>query len=240
MSDYRDRLYSSYVTDLYGVTNTSALTAAQLESYTAELREFLPPGKDSRVLDAGCGSGLLLEALAQWGYVHVEGVDRSPQQVEVCRKKGLNVTEGDILAYLRSATARYDAIFCTDLIEHLTKDELIALFDAARAALVPGGRFIVRTINASGGSAEVMRYCDLTHENSFNEQSIVQVFSATGFTNISIRDNPVPFGLRPRRLLRWLAWRVVYSARRLMLVTEMGVDAPRLLGKLIIGKGEKG
>jgi 2-polyprenyl-3-methyl-5-hydroxy-6-metoxy-1,4-benzoquinol methylase len=239
MDDYRDRLYSSYVSDLYGKVNDLNLSNAHLESYRLEFLDLLPDDKGAPILDAGCGAGLLLEALHAWGYRDLEGIDASDEQVAICLRKGLHVTKGHIVPHLLSRPNHYGAIICTDVIEHLTKEELLTFFEAAHESLQQRGALLVRTINAAGGSGGISRYCDLTHQTSFTEISMLQLFNATGFGKVAIRDCKVPFGWRPRRFVRWFVWKIVYFLRRLALMAEMGVDAPRCLGKLLIGKGEK-
>ena len=45
--------------------------------------------KDTPILDAGCGTGLTVQALAKEGYNNVVGVDGSPGMVEEAKKLGL-------------------------------------------------------------------------------------------------------------------------------------------------------
>jgi len=51
--------------------------------------------KGQKVLDIGCGDGLLLSALAQKG-VSAFGIDISEEGVKKCREKGLDVSVVDI------------------------------------------------------------------------------------------------------------------------------------------------
>ena len=54
---------------------------------------WIEPG--SRVLDLGCGRGILLEHLAKTRNVHGVGVDTSAEKVESCVRRGVSVYQGD-------------------------------------------------------------------------------------------------------------------------------------------------
>jgi len=97
-----------------------------------------------RVLDLGCGDGWFCAALAEAGVVNVLGVDvaaeavrraraRHPQlRFEVCGETALPL-----------ASASVDAIWCSEVIEHV-RDGLGLLGECARV-LEPRGRLLVTT-----------------------------------------------------------------------------------------------
>jgi 2-polyprenyl-6-hydroxyphenyl methylase/3-demethylubiquinone-9 3-methyltransferase len=101
-----------------------------------------------RVLDIGCGGGLLSLPLAELGF-RVKGVDRSAPSLAAARARvpaGADATfaVGDALA-LAEPPEHYDAVLMMDLLEHIEKPAL-ALAEAARA-LRPGGVLIFHTFN---------------------------------------------------------------------------------------------
>lgn len=114
----------------------------------------LCPLPDPRVLDVGCGTGVLLQALKDAGFTHVEGQEFSTYAAEHAQKRtGVTVHQGD-LTELAKSSARYDVINATEVLEHV-RDPL-AFLVAVEALLAPGGVFVYSTGNARGIYARVL------------------------------------------------------------------------------------
>jgi SAM-dependent methyltransferase len=237
MADYREKIYASYRSTIYGLSNPDSL-AQPIEGYRTGFGEFLPGNKEAKILDLGCGSGYLVNFLIQSGYQNVLGIDNSIEQVEFASKKGLPVIQANALDFLKE-NRDFDLIILTDVIEHLKKDEIIDLLESILSALAVGGSVIIRTGNASAIYGTTMRYIDFTHELEFTETSMRQVLLACGFTKISISDNKPSFGWKPKRLLRWILFKIWRAIFRLIYLIEVGEDSPRLLGKLLIAQAYK-
>lgn len=56
--------------------------------------------ENSRVLDLGCGRGVLLEELQEKKNARVVGVDADPAKVASCIRRGVSVFQGDVSAML--------------------------------------------------------------------------------------------------------------------------------------------
>ncbi|MFI4895140.1 MAG: bifunctional 2-polyprenyl-6-hydroxyphenol methylase/3-demethylubiquinol 3-O-methyltransferase UbiG [Steroidobacterales bacterium] len=103
-----------------------------------------------RVLDIGCGGGLLAEGLARHG-AQVCGIDLAPTMIEVARLHAhehqmpidYRLCSAEELA--RSGAGPFDVIACMELIEHV--DSPAALLAAIGALLRPGGDLFLSTIN---------------------------------------------------------------------------------------------
>jgi SAM-dependent methyltransferase len=77
-----------------------------------------------RLLDVGCGPGQFAELVRDWGFEHYTGIDFSPQAIQMARSV---VPEFDfVVADARCAnsyrTIDYDAIVCTEVLEHIEDD----------------------------------------------------------------------------------------------------------------------
>ncbi len=186
MSRLRAVLIDRYA-DHYARGKASAVPQAmaaplqrQLElTYGAVLAE-LPRG--SRVLDLGCGTGYLLSWLNGHPHINVTGVDSSTSQIAIVREAlpALEVRCEEALSYLRRHRGRFEAIFCLDVLEHIPDDQLLELTEAAGAALVPGGCLVTKVPNAANLTGGQLRYIDLTHERSFTQLSLLQLYNAAG------------------------------------------------------------
>jgi SAM-dependent methyltransferase len=100
-----------------------------------------------RLLDVGCGHGLLLDEARRRGY-DVLGLELSRTAVGYARDVlGLAVEEEPLERFAEGATARFDVIVLADVIEHL--DDPAAALDACAALLAEGGVLCVITPDPS-------------------------------------------------------------------------------------------
>ena len=107
--------------------------------FLALLRRFLPARRDLEILDAGCGTGINLDYLDEFG--SVLGVDASEEAIEFCRRRGnLNVTRSDLTA-LDVGERRFDLVTALDVIEHID-DDASAVRELLRVTR-PGGHLLL-------------------------------------------------------------------------------------------------
>ncbi len=97
----------------------------------------LPPG--ARILDAGCGSGRVLEELARFG--QVAGVDASPLAVTAAHRRGHVDVSLARVEELPFGDDSFHLVTCLDVIEH-TRDDTRALAELLRVTR-PGGYLLV-------------------------------------------------------------------------------------------------
>src|SRR5580692_10703097 len=104
----------------------------------------------ARVLDIGCGGGLLCEALRDLG-AEVTGIDLAPAMLETARlhaaERGIAIDYRQLSAEALAAThpGSFDVVTCMEMVEHVPDPARIV---AAMAALVrPGGAVFLSTLN---------------------------------------------------------------------------------------------
>ena len=97
------------------------------------------PSRPARILDLGCGTGNVLEALGRFG--EAVGVERDPELRAVGQAAGLDIRAGALPDGIPLPDGWADAVLLLDVIEHLD-DDVAAVRAAARAAR-PGGLIMV-------------------------------------------------------------------------------------------------
>ncbi|MSU59250.1 MAG: class I SAM-dependent methyltransferase [Pedosphaera sp.] len=103
------------------------------------------PPSPARVLDVGCGSGVLLARMQSLGW-EVDGVEVDPGGVAAARARGVRVFEGQ-LADARFPNDHFDAVHSAHVIEHVHDPD--ALLRECFRILKPGGKLVFITPNTA-------------------------------------------------------------------------------------------
>jgi 2-polyprenyl-3-methyl-5-hydroxy-6-metoxy-1,4-benzoquinol methylase len=217
LGDLRSRLYETYASQHAGRGGDEAAPLV----YRRDIRPLLPTPTAGPVIDLGCGRGELVRLLQEDGF-DAEGIDISPEQVALARAAGVTrVRQADFRAILAAHPAHYAAITATDLLEHLTKPEVLRTFDDVATALAPGGVFVGRVPNAVSPLGGHIQAGDFTHQTSFTARSIRQLAAAAGYDLVIARASP-PFAHGLASAARVMVWQVVSACYRVALAAETG------------------
>jgi len=104
----------------------------------AFVRQFMMSvPQDSKILDVGCGEGVLVEELSQKGW-EIEGIDLNYESKFVRR--------GDVLD-LSYADGSFDLVLFLDTLEHLAYEEQPRALAEIKRILQPGGHLIMSVPN---------------------------------------------------------------------------------------------
>ena len=167
-------------------------------------------GGNKRVLDVGCATGYLAQALVERGCT-VAGLEFDAEAAEEARPHLERLVIGD-LEEIDLAEAfgddRFDVIVFGDVLEHL-KDPLPVL-RSARKLLAAGGSVVASIPNIAHGSVRLallagrfdyqpLGLLDTTHIRFFTRSSVEDLFRDAGMVPIDVRrttagffDTPVP------------------------------------------------
>lgn len=103
-----------------------------------------------RVLDLGCGGGILSESLARQGG-HVTGLDISDEIIQIAtqhaRKMHLDIQYFNLSAeaFAEKHPESFDVISCMEMLEHVP--DPISIIQACNTLLKPGGHLFLSTLN---------------------------------------------------------------------------------------------
>ena len=108
------------------------------------------PLKNAKIVDVGCGGGILTESLALSG-ADATGIDMGELPLEIAR---LHALEADLKINYQQITAEamaaahpdtYDAVTCMEMLEHVPDPQ--AIINACAAMVKPGGDVYFSTLN---------------------------------------------------------------------------------------------
>ncbi len=158
----------------------------------------LETGKDYKICDVGCGTGLMLKSLSDYGEVY--GVDAEQLAVDYCRKledvkyerdASENIKKGMLPNEIPFRNESFDYIFCLDVLEHVEDDR--KALGVLHSLLRPGGWLIlaVPALMSLWGSNDVMSH----HFRRYDYKELNNKIADAGF-RIS-RESYYNFWLMP-------------------------------------------
>jgi trans-aconitate methyltransferase len=185
-----------------------AQNAAFVPAMGMPVVELLAPQPGERILDIGCGDGVLTEALVAAG-ARVTGIDASPEMIAAAQARGLDVGVADAQAL--DVGADYDAAFSNAALHWMLDAAGVAR--GVFGALRPGGRFVgemggegnVATIWRAVRAELVARGREPTGETHWypSVSDFTAVYAAAGFVDIDARLIPRPTPL-PTGVAGWV------------------------------------
>lgn len=126
-----------------------AFICAQLPSAKgAPQKEQFHPLKGLRILDVGCGGGILAEPLCRLGGV-ITGLDAGAQVIDVAKTHAhkmnlpINYVQGDIATF--QPDTLFDVVIASEVIEHV--ENISHFLEHCVAKLNPKGILILSTLN---------------------------------------------------------------------------------------------
>lgn len=141
--------------------------------------------RNIRVLEIGCSTGGLLQALQAGGYKRIVGLDPSPVCTRIARERcGADTITGS-LSDLRPENGPFDLIILGSVLEHLR--DMTATMATLKSLLPQGGHLYLEVPDASRFPEHTQapfQEFSLEHINYFSPRSLDNLLGANGFTPV--------------------------------------------------------
>jgi SAM-dependent methyltransferase len=153
-------------------------------------RRFIPP--DAAVLDVGAGYG---EFINQVRARDRHAVDLSN---DLARYFGNQVTlhVHSCTSMPSLADASFDVVFASNVLEHLTREEVVAALAEVTRVLKPGGRLILIQPNFKYSVGAY--FDDYTHVQIYTHVSLADLLAACGFDIVFVEGRFLPLTMKSR------------------------------------------
>ncbi len=115
-----------------------------------------------RLLDAGCGTGVYLQAMLEAAPLAIgDGVDLAAGVIDDARERldasalggRARVAVGDVRAFVRSVEEPYDLVTLVNNIYYFAPEDRVELYRQLRGSLTDGGELVVVTMLTPGSTA---------------------------------------------------------------------------------------
>ena len=167
------------------------------------VKDLMKKNKLKKVLDVGCGSGLLVKYLQNEGF-KTQGCDISPEAIKMAQivnpKSIIKKASATNLPYKNNS---FDLVVSISVIEHLHQNEVEIFLKEARRVLIRNGRLFLVTPNFSSPLRIIQGknwfgYSDPTHINYFTKHSLTETLKRNGFL-----ENQFQFNLKYHDSINW-------------------------------------
>lgn len=193
---------------------------------------YLPFFKEKRnILDIGCGKGFFLELLKKQGK-KVKGIDSDGELIKYAKKRGIPVIKKDAFNFLKNEKKKYDGIFCSHVIEHLTTKEAVRLFKYCYQLLDHDGVIVIAAPNPACLYTQLYEFWrDPTHVRMYNKELISFLLHTTGFQITALGENEfyrlynaVDFRNKQRNIITKILRRLKGLINKKSIFTDILVD----------------
>ncbi len=165
-----------------------------------------------KVLDVGAGTGALINTINNNGFSAI-GIDLCPKE---------DLIQQGVITNLPFEDSEFKTVFCTEVLEHLTDDQIEKGLSEVNRVLRSGGNFIITTpfkedlTNGNYNCPDCNKvFHPFGHIQSFTEERIKNLFENKGFRIISQQ-------ILPLHLMAKLPYSTIYYKLLRKLIDKMG------------------
>ena len=188
----------------------------RIDQRVEEILQYVYPA--DKILELGCGKGLLAARLNQKVHAEIHGIDISSSGVLLAKKLGIKAIKADLNRTLPYKNNTFDVIFSDQLLEHIYDTD--NLINEMYRILKPGGVAVTITPNLSFWLNRILflfgfypiflevsnktktygtlflkhvikEFQSVGHIHVFNKASLTDIFRSNGFKIIDIKGLPL-------------------------------------------------
>jgi ubiquinone biosynthesis O-methyltransferase len=111
--------------------------------------------KNKRVLDVGCGTGLMAHEIAKAGAKKVVGIDFSPDAIKTARAEHSHPLLDFMVEDVKNHRQKYDVIISLGTLEHM--DKPLEILKLLKKRLNPGGQILITSPNWSNPRGYILQ-----------------------------------------------------------------------------------
>ncbi len=169
---------------------------------------FLP--KNSRILDVGCGPGIIANYMHKKGY-QIEGIDISEKMIELAKKRApqcrFRLLDMRDLDYPQDS---FDGIVALYSIIHIPKSDIFDVFTKFSRVLKSGGYLLVAVQEGKGEVllSDPLAPGEKVFLNLFEKEELLEILNKLGFNILHISKRSPVVGEFPYPHIRVIAQKV--------------------------------
>jgi len=157
------------------------------EFYRHNYLRYLPSDREAPILVVSCGPGYFVDMLVRQGYRNAIGIDSDAGKVAHALRHQLDCRVERAFPFLAARKQAFQAIFCEQELNHLTKSEILEFLGLCHESLKPGGTLIVHALNGANPitGAEALAQ-NFDHYNTCTEYTLRQVLEYGRFEDVRV------------------------------------------------------
>jgi len=197
--DHRDKLDSEEALYQREVYAASRITRLYWDYRDRRVLRHIEP-RHRRIVDIGCGEGITLQKIIEmFPGGNITGVDYSEENIEICRRHGLPVTQSNVYDLALESNS-VDCCLFLEVIEHLQRPE--AAVDEIHRVLRTDGRIV--TVFPNDRSFKIARMLtgkwkeagyNAGHVRQWTPREAAAMLAGRGFRTAAAQS--IPFVLWP-------------------------------------------
>jgi 2-polyprenyl-3-methyl-5-hydroxy-6-metoxy-1,4-benzoquinol methylase len=177
--------------------------------YRGEFRGLNLAG--ARIVELGFGNGGFLRYALDEG-ANVGGTELLAEAQAGAVERGVRVYMPDLSDAVAENAGNFDLVVAFDVLEHMTREQLLILFNTLAALLKSGGHVLARFPNAQSPLGCVSQNGDWTHRSALSAQVLMQLLAGEPWALVRAAN---PFAVvEADSLLKRIGLRSRHAARK--------------------------